>query len=299
MVLDGAPRVRGAWRPVLPYAAALLLWDVVVTVVWFARDGRGVRIELQFSLFGSAIALFIGFAVNAAYARWWEARTLWGAVINGSRSLARQALTLLDEQVPTARPSVVPGIVHAQIAFAHALRASLRGADLPQEAEEHLPVLRRASLRSVRNQPNAVLTDIGRLAQEAARAGMVDPIARVRLESTLMVLSDAQGGLERIKNTPLPVQYRLLPALFARVFCVVLPVAVVPDLGLLTPVGSTLVGVMFLMAVQVGKDLADPFTGDVNDVPMTALTSTIETDLLQMLSRRAPALPHGAEPTVG
>ena len=61
-----------------------------------------------------------------------------------------------------------------------------------------------------------------------------------------------------------------------------------PDVGWLTPVGSGLVGLMFLMAVQIGDQLANPFADGVYDVPMTAITRTIEIDLTQMLGAESP-----------
>jgi putative membrane protein len=84
------------------------------------------------------------------------------------------------------------------------------------------------------------------------------------------------------------VQYRFLPSFFARAFCVVLPFAVYKDLQWWTPVGSGLVGVMFLLAVQIGRDLADPFLDHVHDVPMTAICRSIEIDLLEMIGAETP-----------
>ncbi len=203
----------------------LLAWDVGVTVAfklgWI--EFRGITI--QYTLYGTAIALFLGLMVNASYARWWEARTLWGSIVNHSRNLGRQATTL-----------------------------------------SHIAVLLR----------------------EAYRREMVSDIARVQVESTLSILTDAQGGIERIKKTPLPVQYRFLPSFFAHAFCVILPFAVYEDLQWWTPVGSGLIGMMFLLAVQVGRDLADPFLDGVHDVPMTAICRSIEIDLLEMIGAETP-----------
>ena len=112
---------------------------------------------------------------------------------------------------------------------------------------------------------------------------MLDPFARVRIDATLVDIANAQGGLERIKNTPLPSQYRFFPSFFAKIFCIILPFAVVQDLGIYTPVGSALVGLMFLMAVEIGLDLMDPFANSIYDVPMTAMCRTVEIDLLQMM----------------
>ncbi|RYJ03813.1 MAG: hypothetical protein EON52_17305 [Actinomycetales bacterium] len=288
MITSRLPRTASAWRPLLVPTVVLLAWDVGVTLAfqlgWI--EFRGITI--QYTLYGTAIALFLGFMVNASYARWWEARTLWGSIVNHSRNLAREASTLLDDSVPDARPEIVPAIVRAQVAYVHSLRTSLREQEEPAEVEVYLDESALRRVRASTNAPTAILLHIGHLLTEARRRGMVDSIARVQVESTLSVLTDAQGGLERIKRTPLPVQYRFLPSFFARAFCVILPFAIYKDLMWFTPIGSGLVGMMFLLAVQVGRDLAEPFRDEVHDVPMTAICRTIEIDLLEMIGTEAP-----------
>lgn len=266
----------------------LLVWDVGVTVAYLQGWTEFGGIRIQYTLFGTAIALFVGFMVNAAYARWWEARTLWGQVVNSSRSLGRQAVVLLDGSVPEAREGLAEGIVRAQVAYVHVLRTALRGQDLPPEASTYLPADVLARVRESTNRQTAVLTWIGGELADARRRGMLGELSALQLESTLVALTDAQGGLERINNTPLPVQYRFLPRFFARVFCLILPFAVVGDLGWATPIGSGLVGLMFLLAIKIGDELGDPFVDGINDVPMTALCRTIEIDLVQMIDGRAP-----------
>jgi putative membrane protein len=165
----------------------------------------------------------------------------------------------------------------------------LRNQPFPDEARAHLDVAVRAEVERATNRQNAVLTHVGRLLGEAARRGMLSDYRRVQMEATLVVLTDTQGGLERIKNTPLPVQYRFLPRFFACVFGAILPFAVVNDLGWATPIGSGLVGLMFLLAVQIGDDLAEPFADAVYDVPMTALSRTIEIDLVEMIGAEPPS----------
>lgn len=288
MITSRLPRSASVWRPLLVPMVMLLTWDVGVTVAfqleWFEFPG----ITIQYTLYGTAIALFLGFMVNAGYARWWEARTLWGSIVNHSRNVAREATTLLDPTVPNARRELGPDMVRAQIAYVHSLRTSLRQQDPPPEIDRYLSRDAAVRVKNASSGPTATLTHLGRLLAEARRRGMIDDFARVQVESTLSVLTDAQGGLERIKKTPLPVQYRLLPSFFARTFCIILPFAVYQDLQWWTPIGSGLVGMMFLLAVQVGKDLADPFSDDVHDVPMTAISRTIEIDLLEMIGADAP-----------
>ncbi|MHA3703476.1 bestrophin family protein [Jatrophihabitans sp. YIM 134969] len=288
MIVSAVPRSGSTLRRLLVPVVVMLLWDVLVTLAWYAKIGGLAGITIQYTLFGTAVALFLGFQVNAAYARWWEARTLWGSVVNHSRTLAREALTLLDGTVAGGRADIGPEMVRAQIAYVHVLRTALRQQEPPRELDVYLTEGAYTRVVGATNRQTAVLLETGRLLAEAHRRGMVDHVARAQIEATLALLTDAQGGLERIKNTPLPVQYRFLPSFFARAFCAVLPFAIVPQLQWLTPLGSGLVGVMFLLAVQVGRELADPFVDDVNDVPMTTICRTIEIDLLQSLGATAP-----------
>ena len=95
------------------------MWDVLVTVLYLSEATHSEAIDIQFTLFGTVIALFVGFTVDASYQRWWEARTLWGQVVNSSRTLARQALVLVDDRPAEA----IPGLA-AQLA---SCRGSSRG----------------------------------------------------------------------------------------------------------------------------------------------------------------------------
>ena len=288
MIVSKVPRPIHALRSIALPLAILFAWDIAVTVAYFVDDRHFGGLAIPVTLFGSAIALFVGFMVNAAYGRWWEARTLWGQIVNSSRSLARQALVLVDEPADVGY-GARGEMIRSQVAYVHVLRTSLRRQDMPAEAAAYLEdgVLER--VRAATNKPTAVLTALDEAVTDAARDGLIGELSRLRIEDTLVDLTDAQGGLERIKNTPLPVQYRFLPRVFARLFCVILPFAVVPDLAWWTPIGSGLVGLMFLLAVQIGDELAEPFVDGVNDIPMTQLCRTIEIDLVEMMGAQPPA----------
>jgi ion channel-forming bestrophin family protein len=288
MMVDRRPRFIYAARKVALPLFYLFLWDIFVTALYYYVTPDVQQIELPLTLFGTALALFIGFCVNAAYARWWEARGLWGLMINASRNVARQAISFCDESVPGAIEGLAREIARGQIAYVHVLRTSLRGQPMADEARRYLPAEQVEGLARIANKHNMILTDMALMAARALKSGMLDPYARVRIEATLVDIANAQGGMERIKNTPLPSQYRFFPLIFAHVFCIILPFAVVQKLGIYTPFGSAFVGLMFLMAVQIGLDLMDPFADDIYDVPMTAMCRTIEIDLLQMLGEPAP-----------
>jgi putative membrane protein len=279
---------RIAWH-LGPYLAVLLAYDVGVTAL-YVFGWQWVSIgALPLPLLGSAIALIITFRNNAAYDRWWEARGLWGAVVNNSRSFARGLLTLTDDLVLQQR------LVGQQIAYALALRCSLLKLSPWEAVERYVPPDGMASLRQAVNLPAAIQNAMGRELATARRSGQVDSIGAAALDRTLSDLANAQGGLERIKKTPLPRQYNQFPQVFVGVYCLLLPVGLVQDLGILTPVGSTIIGFMFLALDRIGRDLEDPFEGTVHDIPMQAITRTIEIDLLQAVDMGPVPEPAGSE----
>jgi len=286
MIVSDAPRlpriVAEVWKPAL----ALFIWDVIVTIVYFVLPFKAPSLPL--TLFGSALALFLGFRVNSAYARWWEARSLWGLMINASRNLARGAISFIGPEDEGQKRDLKRSIVLRHVAYVNALRCQLRRLDSKDDVHRFLSRDEAGDPLGRTNVPNGLLDGTGSRIAEAQRRGWIDSIQQTSLESVLIDIANAQGGMERIKNTPLPVQYRFLPSLFTRMFCAVLPIGLVETLGIATPLGSGLAGLMFLAVLQIGEDLADPFANTVHDLPLTAMCRTIEIDLLQAIGDPAP-----------
>ena len=278
MIVSKAINIPRLLRHVGLDLMVLLLYDVAVTLSYTFGKQSWVSIkDLPLPLLGSAIGLMLTLRNNTAYGRWWEGRTLWGAIVNNSRNFARSVMAMIDDR---AEQEV---LVRHQIAYVHALRAHLLRASALDKIASLLPRDALERVKAAANVPNALQMAIaGRLAN-AARGGAIDSIELTALNEVLSELVNAQGGLERIKNTPLPRHYSQLPRLFTIVYCLLLPVGLVGDLELLTPIGSTLIGFMFLTLDRTGRDLEDPFDGSIHDVPMLAITTTIEIDLLQAI----------------
>ena len=283
MIVNGAPSAtqiaREVWKPL----TILFVWDVVVTGTYYTVTFQAP--ELPLTIFGSALALFLGFRSNSAYQRWWEGRGLWGLMINASRNLARATRNFMPD--PDAA-DMKREIVLRQIAYVNALRCQLRR----QKPDEHvLHMLPRgdADLALMRsNVANGILDGVGRRLDQARRQGWIDTIQQAQVEAVLVDIANAQGGMERLKNTPLPIQYRFLPKLFTHLFCVLLPIGLVETLQFATPLGSTIAGLMFLAVLAIGDDLVDPFANTVHGLPLSAMCRTIEIDLLQAIGAEAP-----------
>jgi ion channel-forming bestrophin family protein len=209
-------------------------------------------------------------------------------MINASRSLSRGVSAFLPDDMPSAL-RLKQIIVHRQIAYVHALRCQLRGQDPAPEVHRMLGEEAGGRQALTRTNPaNGLLDGTSRLLADARTEGLIDSIQQTHLESVLVDIANAQGGMERLKNTPLPAQYRSFPAFFTRLFCILLPIGLVGTLEWATPIGSSLAGLMFLVALQIGDDLVDPFANSVHDVPLTGMCTTIEIDLLEGLGEPAP-----------
>ncbi|MDR6936243.1 bestrophin family ion channel [Luteibacter sp. 3190] len=282
MIVPGRAHLGHILRYVGRPLVWLLAWDIAVTAFWYFVGAHWVEFPaLPLTLLGSAVAVYLSFRNTTAYARWWEARTLWGAMVNASRTLAREALTLLPDR------GLAKDVIHRQIAYVHALRLHLRRQQPWDELAHRLPTADLSALRTVANVPNAI---------HARTAGLIadsgpDPILLATIARTLSDISNAQGGMERIKNTPLPQQYATYPAIFTHGFCLLLPLGLVETLGLYTPLGSTVAGFLFLALLQIGNDIQNPFENLEDDVPLTTLTQAIEIDLRDALGEN-----HGLEP---
>lgn len=284
MIVQGTIDVRRVLQAVGRPLAVLLAYDILVTALYVVFDQKWVSVQdLPLALVGSALGVIVGLRNNVSYARWWEARTLWGAGVNNSRSLARAALAMFGADAGTGRGVA---LVKLQIAWAHALRLAMRRQDPWDELQKLLPSAVLARVRGAVNVPTALQAEQGRLLAEAARAGELDSIRLTAFDRTLSDLANVQGGLERIKNTPLPRHFDHVPKALLSVYCLLLPVGLVSSLGAVTPIGSTVIGFAFYVLDQIGRDLENPMDGRVHDVSMSAITRTIEIDLSQMIGER-------------
>lgn len=265
----------------------LLAYDVLIVLAY--RHGHlqwAALEEIPLSLFGSAIGVILAFRNSTSYARWWEARILWGSIVNNCRSWARLVTTVLrsgDKAFSEDVEQMRRKMVYYQIAWVHALRQHLRRQDPLSDASSLLTTEEIDALRDQKNVPVAIQQWQSILLRDALDRGWVDLAQWHAMNQSLDDLVDAQGGAERIKNTPMPRQYDYLPQVCAHMFCFLLPLAMVSSLGWFTPLGSTLVGFIFLALDKIGRDLEDPFDNTVHDIPLTSISRTIEINLRQML----------------
>ncbi len=299
MIVMKKPPVVWMIRYVGIPVVVLALWDFLIVVAYEVLHWKWVgSTSVPLALYGTAISIIVGFRNNYAYGRWWEARTLWGAIVNRSRTVARQVLTTMsapagasDEEKDEVA-AMQRKLVYHQIAFVHALRQQLRGLDPIAEIRQVVSAEERETLIGDKNVSLALQRKMSAMTREARQRGWLSDWEWQAIDGSLSALMDSQGGAERIKNTPMPKQYDFFPTLFVEIYCLMLPIGMVENLHWFTPLGSTVVGFMFLALDKIGRDLEDPFENNIYDVALTAITTTIETNLRQLLGEKElPAAP--------
>ena len=304
MIVAKTQRVTLMIRGLMPSLVSLLAWDLLIVFCYQILRWKWVGTSaIPLGSFGTIVGLIVGFRNGSAYGRWWEARTLWGAIVNRSRTFARQILTTMSPERAATHDerAEITGIqrelVLLQIAYVHALRQQLRGLD-PVSAVAHLiPNGDMAILSGEKNVALALQTRMSATLVAARLRGWLDEWQWQAIDQNLTSLMDSQGGAERIKNTPMPQQFDFFPRLFVQIYCLMLPIGMVVSLGWYTPLGSTLVGFMFLALERIGRVLEDPFENEIPDVSMTAIATTIEINLRQMLGETE--LPAPVQPIDG
>ncbi|HPF90614.1 MAG TPA: bestrophin family ion channel [Flavobacteriales bacterium] len=274
------------------------------------------------ALVGTAVAFIVGFKNNATYKRLWEARQIWGAIVNTSRSWGIMAIDFVTEQHSKAAvgsdelQAIRTRLVHRHIAWLHALRFQLRvprawehmikvynreyrkaytvdeqdGNSLGVAIAGLLPDPERAMVLKKANAATQILALQSRDLRELHERGLIDDFRHMELEKLLADLYTQQGKCERIKNFPYPRQYATLNLMFVRLFNGLVPFGMLGEFAKLgdhfvwlTIPFTALVAWVFLMMERIGEATENPFEGSANDVPITALTRTIEIDLREML----------------
>ncbi|HEY8375002.1 MAG TPA: bestrophin family ion channel [Nannocystis sp.] len=263
---------------------------VFATLLTIAHVRFGLLAEanvttLPFTLIGFVLSIFLAFRINTAYDRYWEGRRLWGQLVNTCRTLARQIQTLIGSGAADASLTERRRrMVFLVMAFAHALRMRLRQEEaMLADLESFLAPGELEKLAEERNRPNAIVHRLAELFDEAYRSGLIHPHHLVVLHQSLTSLTDIQGGCERIANTPIPFAYQVLLRRIVAVYSYALPFGVLEPLGLLTPVVVLMMSYAFYGLDALGEEIQEPFGNDPNDLPLSALCTTIEIDLLQRL----------------
>jgi ion channel-forming bestrophin family protein len=237
---------------------------------------------------GTAISILLSFKLNQSYDRWWEARKVWGSIVNDSRSFVMQVqhLTTGDNE------SMIRKIAYRQIAWCYALGQSLRELNPTENLDKFVDEYELAAIGRHTNKPLALLQLHRKDLSELRNLDQLDVFSHIQLDSTLVRLCDAQGKAERIKSTVFPVTYRLFLHYIIYLFVVTLSIAL-EDVGGYFEIPLLIVlSMAFFLLERTANHMQNPFDNRPTDTAMTAIARTIEINIRQLLHETEVPQPH-------
>lgn len=260
------------------------IYAILIAVLY--HNFHFTRITIPISvpmILGTVISLLLGFRSNQAYDRWWEARIIWGAIVNDSRTLARQITGFVTNVSEPEQARVLQyRVVKRQAAWCHALTHSLRHEDTAPALHARVNIEERQYLKKFDNVPAALLYLHEEDLMYALQMEWINEYQQVELDRTLTRLCDSMGKCERIKNTVFPATYSLYIHFALNVFMVLLPFGLIEYFGFMEVPLAIAISACFMLIEKMAIHLQDPFENKPTDTPMTSISKNIEKDLDQV-----------------
>lgn len=301
-----------SWKSIVVFIIYSTLIVLALTKLFPRFDGLPFAIV---SVTGIAVAFYVGFKNNSSYERLWEARKIWGSYVNSSRTFAMYVLDFLHESENVTTAEIIhlrQKIVKRHIAYLSAVRFQLRkqtvwkieevgnkivssdtNFTLEKLDHELSKYMDEEEVDYVIEQNNPAVHIIKRQSEDLQKLymqGCISEIHHVEMAKMLADFYNQQGACERIKGFPFPRQYAYYSKLFVYLLIAILPFSIYSELNKLNeritwmtiPITVILSWIFYTMEI-VGDSSENPFENSINDVPITAISRTIEIDLLQML----------------
>lgn len=306
----------------------MLVISVVPTLLFYFLGWTWLAIPwVPVALLGTATAFISGFNNTQTYNRLWEARQIYGAIINNSRALSMMIKDFIRTDDKAEEKLLHKEMVYRHIAWLTALRFQLRESkswehvktkswnreylqyykvpEWESSLEEELkPFLSEQERQFILERKNRAVQIIALQTDQLRKLneqGLVTDFNYVALENQFKELYDQQGKCERIKNFPYPRQFSTINVFFTNAFCALLPFGFLNEFSKigepfvwLTIPFSVMTGWVFMTLQQIGESTENPFEGNANDVSITQISRNIEIDLRDMLGEKdlpAPLAP--------
>lgn len=243
----------------LPLVCVVAFLQIHLKLTWLELPWQPVTI------IGTAVAFYLGFKNNQSYDRLWEARKVWGAIVNSSRawgSTLRHFATdqfVFEDVSEKELESIRKRMIYRHIGWLYALRSQLLipapwehvsqkgmigrfakrrnkqiGVGLfsdditDSQLDKFLPEDEHERLVNAQNTATQIIDQQSADLKEMRKAGVIDDFRHMELQKLLYDFYIHQGKLERIKGFPLPRQYGSMSFIFVAIFICILPFGVIP-----------------------------------------------------------------------
>lgn len=271
----------------------LILTAIYSATIYFIHqyyNFKAVSIPLTVStILGTIISLLLAFRSNQAYDRWWEARILWGGIVNDCRTFTRQILTFVDSSHDgEQKRALKERMIRRQMAWCYSLSCHLRGQNAKDNLEAYLSDEDVKALKKAGNAPLAINEMQGHDLRTLYKLGWINEYQQVTLDGTLTNFMNFMGGCERIKNTVFPATYSVYIHLLVLFFVLLLPFSLIEFFGIFQVPLVIAISSAFFLIEKMAIHLQDPFENMPTDTPTTTISRTIEKNLKQMMKDELP-----------
>lgn len=232
-----------------------------------------------FEYAGVIMGLILVFRVNAGYDRWWEARKLWGTVVNCSRNLA----IIIINYIESSNSDEINNSFDLIAAMPYLMKNTLRGSTSTDEVKHLLDVNTYVQLQQWQHKPNFISSKLAGLLSQMQKNGRLNQFSFLKAEELREEILDCQGACERILKTPMPFVMAIKSRRFILLFLMILPVALVNYPVYINPIIVTLVAYALFSLDQIGVELQNPFSIDnLSHLPLNDICNTIENNLIEI-----------------
>jgi len=276
--IAGAFAWHGSVTPlVLPRVAFAFAFATMICLLTKLVDKFYLPIT-PFEYSGAVLALILVMRVNAGHDRWWEARKIWGSIVNQSRNLA-----IVVSSYGGGKKDTVNELLRLIAAWPHVMRQSLRGESDLSEVVRLLGPEQADAIRRAQHMPIYVGHKIAKLLDEL-RCDRMDPVAFHRAETERSLLIDAIGACERIRNTCMPLVLVIKTRRFIMMFLALLPLALVERIGWFTPFIMALASYPLFSLDEIGSELQNPFSEqNLSHLPLNTICDNITDNVMALL----------------
>jgi putative membrane protein len=268
------------------YFFQVIKWDVFLVAIFITCAQLLTTFVFKISIpigvgtfMGTAIALILSFKLSQSYDRWWEARKIWGAIVNDSRSLVVQ----LKAYVKDPGDSKIKEMAYRQMAWCHSLSQNLRGLDAVTICKGFVSESDMEEISEYTNAPLALGNIQTRCLRDLHDRNQLNDFQQMQIDSTLVRLCASMGMAERIKNTYFPKPYRMTLHFFIFLFLSFLSFSEITGNIIVDDFLLILISIPFFMLEKIAFYIQDPFENRPTDTATTAISETIEGNLKQLL----------------
>ena len=282
MLIDKTIPLRYIFSNVKADLSVSLVFILVVILIKYFLPELNLNIAIP-ALLGTAISLVLAFKLSQSYDRWWEARKIWGEIVNDSRTLINQIQGFSHKHITSNED--IESFAFRQIAWCYALAYSLRNLNPLDIISKFLSKTELEALQGQVNIPLKLMNNHNKQLNKLLKEESINEFQQIQIDKTLVRMVASMGKAERIKNTVFPRTYRIFLRFFIYLFILTLAIAL-DNLNPMYEIGLLLlIAFPFFLLKSTAQHMQDPFENRPTDTAMLTISKTIEINLKQLINK--------------